>query len=136
MNNNLKYKNKFNTYQRFTDENGLQLYKSGIGIDHYLGVEVLELKPKEIETFIAYNKGELWWSEVEPITVKDRIRIDKAVAHCKDWHLPNTKAWDDLVSQYGGGYHYPEPTKSEVKTDWSHYGEFALLEAKWKRLKK
>ena len=96
MNNNLKYKNKFNTYERFTDQNGLQLYKNGIGIDHYLGVEVLELKPKEIETLIAYNKGELWWSEVEPATASDRARLDKAIEGHNDWHYPNKKEIDKL----------------------------------------
>ena len=136
MNNNLKLKNKFNTYQRFTDENGLQQYKNGICIDHYLGVEMLKLKPKEIETLIAYNKGELWWSEVEPTTASDRARIAKAIVRYNDWHPPSIKAWDDIVSRYGKGYHYPEPTKSEVTTDYSHYGEYALLCAKWNRLSK
>lgn len=126
MNNNLKYKNKFNTYQRFTDHSGLQKYENGIGIDHYLGIEVLELKPKEIEMLIAYNRGELWWGEVEPVTDKERALIEQTAERYKEW--------DDIVNQYGNEYNYSKPIKSEVKTDYSHYGEFALLCAKWNRL--
>ncbi len=117
MNNNLKYKNTFNTYQRFTDQNGLQQYKNGIGIDHYLGAEVLELKPKEIETLIAYNEGEMWWSEVEPATASDRDRIAKAMAGYNDWHYPNAEAikllnpyWQKFRAEHYKWYSLPKRT--------------------------
>lgn len=106
MNNNLKFKNKFNTYQRFTDDKGLQNYESRIGIDHYLGIEVLELSDMGIQNLIAYNNGELWWSEVEPTTEEERERIKKVAEGYKDWHTPNVKEIAKIVENYRYGYSY------------------------------
>ena len=89
MNNKLKYKNKFNTYERFTDDKGLQNYENGICIDHINGEELTELQAKEIDLIVAYNNGELWWAEVEPTTAEERGIIKKIAERYKDWYKPN-----------------------------------------------
>ena len=90
MNNNLKYKNKFNTYQRFTDQNGLQQYKNGICIDHINGEELSELQAKEIEAIVAYNKGE--WSYSGPhLNTPEFLDWNIPMSHINysDWYKPN-----------------------------------------------
>lgn len=59
MDNNLKCKNKYGNYHRFTDDKGLQEYKNKIVIDHITGEEWEVLKEEYIKVIHDYNNG-LW----------------------------------------------------------------------------